>query len=265
MSMLPIIRSELTKIFTLRSAWLVTCGIIVLNAVIIQIQLPLYTDAVAAMTTDGMIEIFDGMPQSADSLVWDTTTWPLQIGIFCFVIGAIIAGSEFRHGSLGMSVLAVPARVRLVCAKVFAVMIVALGVGVILTMTSVAYMYVVIKDWNPALLWTPDALAGYARFQLFVATFTIIGFSMTLIARRTLLGIIACGLMLGLTMTQVIASAVPALDALIPTSAGRNLLLEPGFPPPLTATPVHGAIVLILWASVSTAVAAWLVNRRDAR
>ncbi len=85
--MLSIVRSELTKIFTLRSVRLVIGVMVVLNVVIIQMQLPLYTDAMAAITPDGMIELFDGQQQSADALVWDLRTWPLQIGIFCFVIG----------------------------------------------------------------------------------------------------------------------------------------------------------------------------------
>lgn len=263
--MFSIVRSELTKVFTLRSAWLVICIILLLNAVIIQIQLPLYTDAMAKITPDGMIELFDGQSQSAASLVWDLTTWPLQIGIFCFVIGALIAGAEFRQGHLGVSVLAVPSRLRLICAKTIATALVALGVGIVLTLTSAAYMYVVVKDWNPALLWELEAFAGYGRFQLFIVAFTMVGFALTLIARRTLTGIIVCGLMLGLTMTQVVSSIAPGVDALIPTSAGRNLLVEPGFPPPLTASPEHGAIVLIVWAIATVAVAAWMLHRRDAR
>lgn len=263
--MLSIVRSELTKIFTLPSALLAIGVLLLLNAIIIQIQLPLYTDAMAARTPDGMIELFEGQPQSVDSLVWDLTTWPLQIGIFCFVIGALIAGGEFRHSHLGLSVLAVPSRKRLIFAKTIATVLVALGVGIVLTVTSAAYMYVVVKDVNPELLWEPAALAGYARFQYFIVTFTVIGFALTLIARRTLTGIIACGLMLGLTMTQVVSLNAPSLDALLPPSAGRNLLVEPGFPPPLTASPAHGAIVLIVWAAITVVLAAWMIDRQDAR
>lgn len=178
---------------------------------------------------------------------------------------ALIAGSEFRQGSLGVSVLAVPSRVRLICAKTIATALVALGVGIVLTVTSAYSMYVVVKDWNPALLWEPEALVGYARFQLFIVSFTVTGFALAFIARRALTGIITCGLMLGLTMTQVVASTAPGIDALIPTSAGRNLLVEPGFPPPLTAGPVHGAIVLIGWACATVATASWMLRRRDAR
>jgi len=263
--MLSITRSELTKIFTLRSVWLVIGAILLLNAIIIQIQLPLYTDAMAAMKPDGTIELFEGQSQTAASLVWDLPSWPLQIGIFCFVVGALIAGSEFRHGHLGVSVLAVPSRTRLLCAKTIATAIVALGVGIILTVTTAAYMYVVIKDWNPGLLWQPEALAGYARFQLFIVCFTLVGFGLTLITRRALTGILICGLMVGVTITQVLAPIAPWLDALIPSSAGRNLLLEPGVPPPLTASATHGATVLIAWALVTAVAACWVLNRRDAR
>lgn len=264
-AVLSIVSSELTKIFTLRSIWLVIGVIILLNALILQIQLPLYINAVGAITPTGMIELFEGQPQSADSLIWDLAAWPLQIGIFCFVIGALIAGSEFRNGSLGISVLAVPTRVRLVWAKTIATAIVAFGLGLVLTLTAVAYMYVVIKEWNPGLLWDSKALAGYACFQLFITTFTVTGFALTLITRRTLTGTIACGALLGLTMTQVVASFAPSVDALIPTSAARNLLLEPGYLPPLTASPLHGALVLIAWAVATVTVAAGTVRRRDAR
>ena len=38
-----------------------------------------------------------------------------------------------------------------------------------------------------------------------------------------------------------------------------------GFPPPLTASPEHGAIVLIVWTITTVVAAAWMLHRRDAR
>ncbi|GII84509.1 hypothetical protein Ssi03_24990 [Sphaerisporangium siamense] len=55
----------------------------------------------------------------------------------------------------------------------------------------------------------------------------------------------------------------PALDALLPVSAGRNLLLDPAGDD-LTAGPWHPAAVLVAWPLIATLAAGVLLARRDA-
>jgi len=70
--------------------------------------------------------------------------------------------------------------------------------------------------------------------------------------------------LLAVTMTQVAAMFMPALDALFPLSAGRNLLLDPA-DNRLTAGPMHALVVTVLWPVATIGVAGLLLSRRDAR
>jgi hypothetical protein len=69
--------------------------------------------------------------------------------------------------------------------------------------------------------------------------------------------------LIALTMTRVLAGT-PALDALLPVSAARNLLLKPETSD-LTASPVQALVVLVGWVLVTTLAAGVALARRDAR
>lgn len=265
-AVLATVRSELTKAVTLRSTWLVVGAILVLNAVVIAIQLPLYLDAMAGVTPDGLVEVFPPVQQSVASLAAECATWPLQIGLLVFVVGAHLAGSDLGRDRLGVAVLAVPDRARLVGAKALATALVALVVGLLLLAPAVAATYAVVRDWDPALAWGAPALTGYARFLVFVVTTTLVGFALALLGRRTLSGVLPCVVMLGLTLSQAVAAVAPGLDALLPTSAARNLLVLPDPTlPPLTSGTGYATAVLVGWAVVAVAASAWSLHRQDAR
>ncbi|MFI7447324.1 ABC transporter permease [Nonomuraea sp. NPDC049714] len=264
--MIAVVRSELTKIVTQPTVWLVT-GILVALHVLVQYQgAGLFRRAMSSITPDGMIQIFVGRTEPAEpALIELLVAGSLQICLFVWVLGAVIAGSEIRAGQLGVSVLAVPSRARLILGKAIATALYALVVGLVFAAIATAFMYLVVKDWNPSILWSQEAILGQSRILLLTVTITLVALGITLIARRTLVGIIAIAVLLGLTMTQLVALVSPVMDAFLPYSAARNLLLREGATPPLTADPLHATIVLIAWASISVAVAGVVVRRRDAR
>jgi len=263
--MWPIIRAEVTKIRTLPSVWIIA-GILVALHLLIQYQVVgTYTEMISNATPDGVIEVGATRDLARPALTGYLISGTLQIGIFLPVLGAVSAGSEFRGGQLGLSVLAVPTRVRLVIGKTVATMALTLTFSLILAAITTAFMYRVVMDWDPGLIWRSDALVGQARLLPFTVAFTVIGFAITLITRRTLTAIIAVGAMITVTMTQVVAMVSPAVDAFIPLSAGRNLLLRDGAAgAPLTASAGHGAAVLIGWAVLTLAVAVVAIRCRDA-
>ncbi|MDA2803391.1 ABC transporter permease [Nocardiopsis suaedae] len=262
--MIGVVRSELTKITSLPSVLIATAVLLLLAVVVLLQPLGMLSDSLADMRPDGTIEFFTGHRQRAESLVLGLlVASSLQPGLFLPIIGAIIAGQEFRSGHLGVSVSVVPRRGKLVAGKVIATALYALAVGVILAALSTFFMYLGVRDWNPGILWSAEALAGQGRFLLYAVTATLIGFAVTLVARRTLVGIIAVTAFIALTMAQVFA-AVPAIDALLPLSAARNLLLEPTTNV-LSASPLHGAAVLTGWATVAVTGAAVAIRLRDAR
>lgn len=263
--MFGIIRSEFTKIVTLPSVLIVTMIVLALDVLILVQPMGLYAEAVAGITPDGVIEIFVGQRRPAEeALIGQLIASSFQSALFLPVIGAIIAGQEFRHGQIGTSVLAVPTRVRLLAGKTIATGLYIAGVAFVIVAISTFFMFLAVRDWNPSILWDTPALTGQAKFLLFAVAYTLTVFAITVLARRTLAGIIAVVVFLGVTMSQVLAAFAPTVDALTPMSAGRNLLLD-AVGNNLTASPTHGAAVILGWAVVTLAVAAIALRRRDAR
>lgn len=266
MTAVSIIRSELTKFLTLPSVWLATGVLLALN-VFFQYQLLSFNiETVANVGPDGMSES-NGQPVHAETELREMLVASVfNPGLLFPILGAVIAGAEFRAGQLGLSMVAVPDRMHLVLGKVLATTACVLGLGAVCIVMAKAFMYAVVSDWNPGMLWSAETLAGEARLLLFIVTSTLIGVGITLITRRTLAGIVMTVILIMLTVTQVVAMISPGVDAFLPVSAARNLLLqgaEAGAP--LTGSAGHGAMVLIGWALVATVVAALVIRRRDVR
>jgi ABC-2 type transport system permease protein len=263
-ALLPATRAELTKIFTLRSAWLVTGAILGLQFLVEAQALGLTADAVAGIAPDGTIEIFTGLREPADRAILDLLAGSsLQMSIFLPGLAAVIAGQEFRGRQLGASVLAVPRRGLLLAAKTLAAGAYLALTAVLIAGTSMAFSYLAVKTWNPGLLLTAEALTGRARFIGYALLLGLVTCAIAVIARGTLVAILASLALTTVTMTQMLAGT-PGLDALFPVSAGRNLLLDPATGD-LTASPGHAALVLVGWALLTTLIAGITLARRDAR
>lgn len=259
------VRAELTKILTLRVTWIVTGGILALHLLISVANLGQTGTAVADITPDGLIELFVGEPRPAHRAIVDfLVSSSFQMGLFLPGLAAALAGQEFRARQLGWSVLAVPRRGVLVFAKTVAVAAYLLFVSLVIAGVSTAFMYAAVRDWDPGVVVSGDALLGQARFLTFAVLWALVGYALTLVARSTLIGVVASVALIVVTMTQVLALHLPALDALFPLSAGRNLLLNPE-DSRLSAGPVHALVVLLLWPLLTVTVAGLLLHRRDAR
>ncbi len=258
-------RAELTKIVSLRTVWIVTGAIVALHLLVSTANVDLTTKAVTKITPDGMIEIFVDTPRPAHRAIIDfLVASSFQMGLFLPGIAAVVAGQEFRSRQLGQSLLAVPQRGRLLVAKTLATAGFLLFVSVVVAGISTAFMYAAVKDWDPGLLVSADAWHGQGRFVAFAVLTGLISFAVTMIARSTLVGIVVTVALIAVTMTQLLAAFAPALDALFPLSAGRNLLLDPSGNK-LSAGPWHALVVLVTWPLVTTVAAGITLSRRDAR
>ncbi|MFW5418471.1 ABC transporter permease [Nocardiopsis sp. CNT-189] len=261
-----VIRSELTKALTLPSVWVMTGAVLALNVFFQYQTLGFNIDTVAGVRPDGMTEVDGRLVHAETELRQTLGVSVFNPGLLFPILGAVIAGAEFRAGQLGLSVVAVPDRTRLVLGKFLATAVYALALGTVCIAIASAFTYAAVRDWNPGMLWSPEMLATEARLLLFTVTFTLIGTGITLIGRRTPAGVVAVVLLIMLTMAQVVAVVSPAADAFLPLSAARNLLLQGrDAGAPLTGGAVHGAAVLASWALAAAAAAALAVKRRDAR
>lgn len=257
-------RAELTKIISLRPVWIVTGVVIALHLLVSAANVRLNAEAVDRITPAGMIELFTDPQPAHRAIVGFLVASSFQMGLFLPGIAAVIAGQEFRSHQLGQSLLAVPRRGRLIVAKTFATVGYLLFVSVVVAGISTAFMYVAVKDWNPGLLVSADAWRGQGKFVAFAVLTGLIGSGITMIARSTLVGVIVTVVLIAVTMTQLLAAFAPALDALLPLSAARNLLLDPA-DNKLSAGPHHALIVLVAWPLVTTTAAGITLGRRDAR
>jgi ABC-2 type transport system permease protein len=108
------VSAELFKLRTTRTSWAVTLGSVVLVLII---------SLIAALTAEF---------NEADT---DPGQDLLQIGglvqIFALVLGILVVATEFRHGTITPSLLAVPDRSRLVVAKLIAALIAGALLGLV--------------------------------------------------------------------------------------------------------------------------------------
>jgi len=259
-----VIRAELTKIVSLRAVWLVTGVVVALHLLVCTANAGNTADAVSEITPDGLIELFAGERRPArPALVEFLVASSFQMGLFLPAIAAVAAGQEFRSHQLGRSLLAVPGRTRLIVAKTVAIAGFLLAVSVVVAGISGAYMYAAVKDWDPGLPVSAEAWAGQGKFVVFAVLTGLISAAVTILAQGTLAGIVVTVVLMALTLTQVAAAYAPALDALLPLSAGRNLLLDPAGSR-LTAGAGHALAVLVAWPLVTMTAAGVALNRRDA-
>jgi ABC-type transport system involved in multi-copper enzyme maturation permease subunit len=259
------VRAEFTKITTMRSVWITTGVILALHLVIQAANLRINADAVAAITPTGTIELYENDPQPAyRALVDFLVASSFQMGVFLPILAVIMAGQEFRGRQLGQSLLAVPRRGRLIVAKTVAIAGFLTLVSVVIAGISTGFLYAATKDWDSGLVTSADAVEGQARFLAFAVLTGLVSVALTVLGRGTLAGVGATVALIALTMTQLVASLTPALDSLLPLSAGRNLLLNPAHNE-LSAEPGQALVVLIAWPIVALAAAGIALSRRDAR
>ncbi|PFG68168.1 hypothetical protein B0O41_3000 [Propionibacteriaceae bacterium ES.041] len=267
--MIHAIRAELTKALSLPSVQLMLAALTALHVLIMSMNMPNIRDSLANITADGRIEFYGGQLVPAEQFLAELiVAFTFQGVMFIWVIGAVATGTEFRSGQIGQSLLTVPSRPRIVAAKALAIALISLAMGVLLALVSIGITYFTVRAWDSSFLWNEEALIGHGRMIFIAIAMNLIALAVTLIARRTLVGIIAMAVFLGLTMTQVVALISPTVDALLPVSALRNLLFADVVGeviPPLTAGPEHALITLTAWAIIPLIVAVIVLRRRDAR
>ncbi|TDC03858.1 ABC transporter permease [Nonomuraea longispora] len=261
-----IVRAEFTKFLTLPSVWIVT-AIICMIFLFLHIRgLGDHAEMIAHVLPDGQYDTGNRLVDVGREITDLVYVAPLNAGLLLPALGAVIAGTEFRAGQLGLSMVAVPNRARFVTGKVFATTLCALGLWAVFVAVGFVFAHISVKDWDPTVLWQSAVFLSCARLLLFMATTTLIGFGITILARSTLVGIIFSVVTIMLVFAQVVAMISPTLDAiLVPFSAARNLLLQEASGPPTTAGAGHGALVLVGWALCSVGAAAVTMTRKDAR
>ncbi|MFD8913521.1 ABC transporter permease [Streptomyces sp. NPDC059575] len=170
-----ILRSEWTKLRSVRGTWLTAlCTVL----------------AGAALSVLGASDLL-GTPPSGLPADWDPTATSLKGFLFAQLLvgmlGALAVTTEYATGMIGTSLAVVPSRTRLLLAKTAVVAAVALGTALVTTLVSFTAVQLMLKGAglpvaSPGDPGVPRALAGGTLYLVLVA---VIGVAVGVLTRST--------------------------------------------------------------------------------
>jgi hypothetical protein len=174
--MLALVRTELSKLTTTRTPWVLGIG-----AVAIVAASTIYTvagagrrEAPSVGTTALALNLFAGFGRGS---------------LLAMVLGTLVATAEYRHGTITSSVLRTPHRVRLAVAKALLVTVVSTAVGVAGLLTVLALGTV--GGALPATPLSPDLTAHGLGLLLTYPAYALIGLGVgTMLPRYDALALI---------------------------------------------------------------------------
>jgi ABC-2 type transport system permease protein len=240
------IAAELFKLRTTRTSWGVTLG---------SLSLVLVISAIAALAGEfepddsemGLLEIA-GLVQ-----------------IFALVLGILIVATEFRHGTITPSLLAVPDRVRLVLAKLVA----ALGAGALLGLVAAGLCAAIIipvlsaRDVDVIESSTAEVLELIGGNLAASALFAAIGVGLGALIRNQVGAII--GALGWIFLVEPLLGIIPGFDDVIakwfPSGAANAAAGTASSEDALGQVPA--ALVLAGYAAAFVAAGIVMVRRRD--
>ena len=260
--MIRLIRAELLKITTTRLWWGLLIGVIAGAALFAAVSAGLAGRGPAGQTTPGV---------SDPAVVRSTYTAGLSISyLIALALGIIVMSGEFRHQTMTATALTAPRRLRIVVAKLAALVVAGVGYGVVTVLAGVAVgAPIILARGGSARLFGDGVPRALALAVLAVALWAVLGLGIgTLIRNQVVALLVAIGvawlaeplLSFGLNALDwgFVAKYLPssATGALVSPSTGGGFTMEylPWW---------GGALVLLAYAGVSGALGAALTLRRD--
>ncbi len=253
-----VVRSEWTKLRTLRSTW-----ITLLIALFLSV-------GIAALIGSNLGEPGpDGgggpPPQVLADIPAALLAGTLFASLVLGVLGALAASTEYSTGTVRATLTAVPKRLPVLAARVVVVTVVAAVAGAVLS-TAAFWMGSVLLDAPLSAGWGDDGvLAALVGNTGYLVAITLLGLGLGMLARSTagaITVLVALVFLLPSILPFISADWVQSVNDYLPGTAGSSLqstqeelsVLSRG-----TAT-----LTLALWALVPLVVAAVLLKRRDA-
>jgi ABC-2 type transport system permease protein len=238
--------AELFKLRTTRTSWGVTLGSLALVLIISTIA-ALAGEFEADDTVAGLLEIA-GLVQ-----------------VFALVLGILIVATEFRHGTITPSLLAVPDRVRLVLAKLLA----ALGAGALLGLLAAALCAAIIipvlsaRDVDVVEIGTTEALELIAGNLVASALFAAIGVGLGALIRNQVGAII--GALGWMFLVEPLLTIIPGVEEVrakwFPSGAASATAGTASSDDALGQLPA--GLVLTAYAAAFVAAGIFAIRRRD--
>jgi ABC-2 type transport system permease protein len=237
--------AELFKLRTTRTSWGVTLGSLAIVVII---------STIAALAGD-----FSPSDEEADLLEIAGL-----VQFFALVLGILIVATEFRHGTITPSLLAVPDRIRLLVAKLLA----ALGAGALLGLVAASVCALIVllllsaRDVDIADSTTSETLQLIAGNVAASALFAAIGVGLGALLRNQV-GAIVGGLVYLFVVEPIIRSIPATAPAYKWLPGGALEAMTATFQGPDLLEPWQGAVLLLGYGLVAALLGTLLAVRRD--
>lgn len=242
-----VLRSEWTKMFSLRSNWIVLIGVPVL---------------LAGLAAGIGLNNRGGEPAPTQAVAGGFLLYAMAIGVF----GVLMMTSEFNSGLIRQSLLAVPTRLPLLWAKAIALLTVTAPITVLAYFASF-FAHEAFAEPGVRLLVTDPGIVA-AIFGAAGATVAagLIGLAIGTFLRSTPVSIFTFVFVL-VVLPQILVGALPESaqdDALplVPTLA-LQAMFQVGSDAHQTGSPLKGAITVAAWVVVLLGASAAVLHRRD--
>ncbi len=241
------IAAELFKLRTTRTSWGVTLGSIALVVII---------SLIAALAGD-----FSSTDEAPGADLMEISG---LVQIFALVLGILVVSTEFRHGTITPSLLAVPDRVRLVLAKLVA----SLAAGALLGLVASALCAVIVLPLLSSRgidtgTDTSDVLKLIAGNTAASALYAAIGVGLGALIRNQVGAII--GALGWIFLIEPLLTLIPGFEDVItrwfPTGAANALAGTASSSDALDQVPA--GLLLVAYAAVFVAAGVYVLRDRD--
>jgi len=183
-------------------------------------------------------------------------------GLFALLLGILAVTGELRHGTITQTFLVTPRRTRMVVAKLVAILVAGLALGLLATVVTlvVAWPWLAAKDVSVSLF---SSDVGLVMVAVIVATslFGIIGVGVGAMVRNQVAAVVGA-LVWEFVLEAILVGVLPSVGRWLPGGAARGLTretLQSG-----SLLPAWGAaLVLLAYGLGFAVVGAQLLVRRD--
>jgi len=246
-----LLRSEWTKLWTVRSTWWAAPLTIVVHTGIVWM--------ITFVSTQNSADIGG----AATAVVLSLGVLFSQLVISVLAILAVTG--EYSTGMIRSTLTAAPTRTPALLAKALVVVAVSFGVGVVTTVLSWAVTYLVLGSANRIDLSDPTNQRILAGIPLYLAAIALLAFAIGALLRHsaaalaTVLGLL---IVLENILAEIPVAFIEAISPYLPSTAGKQIVMESSADAALG--PWQGYAVLVAWGLVALTAAAVLLRRRDA-
>lgn len=182
------------------------------------------------------------------------------------VLGVMVIAAEYSTGMIRSSVLAVPRRNRMLGAKAAVFAVLTFVVAELIAFPSFLIGSAIMHEHVQVSLGDPGVLRAVVGFGLYLATMGLLALAIGAIVRHVAGAItVSIGIVLVLS---TLASLLPGslgdhVSGYLPATAGQQIMSS-GHGADAVLSPWQGYGVMCMWTVALLALAAYLLNRRDA-